>query len=125
MRSRRSYCQCCWVRTTVSTRLSSSVFGVPFSFAGLTQYCSSCHSSAASSLCLSQFRYAAEAVFCVGLAVWLLAVSFGIISISWLQLPEMDWAMFGKQSLAAILNGMLTGMAVGGALSLVGSLFNI
>ena len=66
-----------------------------------------------------------RAGFYVGLATWLLAVSFGIISISWLQLPEMDWAMFGKQSLAAILNGMLTGMAVGGALPLLESLFQI
>jgi len=66
-----------------------------------------------------------RAGFYVGLATWLLAVSFGIISISWLQLPDMDWGMFGKQSLAAILNGMLTGMAVGGALPLLESLFQI
>src|SRR5258707_9139650 len=66
-----------------------------------------------------------RAGFYVGLATWLLAVSFGIISISWLQLPDMDWGMFGKQSLAAILNGMLTGMAVGGPLSLFELLFQI
>src|SRR6266481_9377359 len=61
----------------------------------------------------------------VGLATWVLALSFGIITIPWLQLPDMDWGMFGKQSLAAILNGMLTGMAVGGALPLLESLFQI
>src|SRR5260370_19623654 len=66
-----------------------------------------------------------RAGFYVGLATWLLAVSFGIISISWLQLPDMDWGMFGKQSLAAILNGLLTGMPGGGPLPLLQSLFHI
>lgn len=61
----------------------------------------------------------------VGLATWILAVSFGIITIPWLQLGGMDWAMFGKQSLAAILTGLITAVVVGGALPLLEAVFQI
>jgi cyclic-di-AMP phosphodiesterase PgpH len=61
----------------------------------------------------------------VGLATWILAVSFGIITIPWLQLGGMDWAMFGKQSLAAILTGLITAVVVGGALPVLEAMFQI
>jgi putative nucleotidyltransferase with HDIG domain len=61
----------------------------------------------------------------VGLATWVLAVSFGIITIPWLQLGEMDWGLFGKQSLAAILTPVVTAMVVGGALPILESAFQI
>jgi cyclic-di-AMP phosphodiesterase PgpH len=61
----------------------------------------------------------------VGLATWILAVSFGIITIPWLQLGGMDWAMFGKQSLAAILTGLLTAVVVGGVLPVLEAVFQI
>jgi putative nucleotidyltransferase with HDIG domain len=61
----------------------------------------------------------------VGLATWILAVSFGIITVPWLQLGGMDWAMFGKQSLAAILTGLITAVVVGGALPILEAVFQI
>lgn len=61
----------------------------------------------------------------VGLATWILAVSFGIITIPWLQLGGMDWAMFGKQSLAAILTGLITAVVVGGVLPVLETVFQI
>jgi membrane-associated HD superfamily phosphohydrolase len=50
----------------------------------------------------------------VGLATWILAVSFGIITIPWLRLNDMDLSMFMKQSAAAILTGVVTAMVVSG-----------
>jgi cyclic-di-AMP phosphodiesterase PgpH len=61
----------------------------------------------------------------VGLATWVLALSFGIISIPWLQLNQMDWARFGEQSAAAIFTSVITAMVVGGALPLLETLFQI
>jgi cyclic-di-AMP phosphodiesterase PgpH len=61
----------------------------------------------------------------VGLATWILAVSFGIISIPWLQLNDMDLSMFMKQSAAAILVGVITAMVVSGALPMLESAFQI
>jgi cyclic-di-AMP phosphodiesterase PgpH len=61
----------------------------------------------------------------VGMATWILAVSFGIITIPWLQLSNMDWTLFGKQSLAAILTGVFTAMIVSGALPMLEGLFRI
>jgi cyclic-di-AMP phosphodiesterase PgpH len=61
----------------------------------------------------------------VGLATWILAVSFGIIAVPGLQLVGTDWAMFGKQSLAAILTGVITAMVVGGALPVLEAAFHI
>src|SRR5246127_4192744 len=46
----------------------------------------------------------------VGIATWILAVSFGIITIPWIQISDMDLAMFIKQSAAAILTGVVTAM---------------
>src|SRR5246127_1004448 len=61
----------------------------------------------------------------VGLATWILAVSFGIIAIPWLQLNQLDWARFGEQSAAAIFTSVITAMVVGGALPLIETLFQI
>ena len=61
----------------------------------------------------------------VGLATWVLALSFGIISIPWLQLNQMDWARFAEQSAAAIFTSVITAMVVGGALPLIETLFQI
>ena len=61
----------------------------------------------------------------VGLATWILAVSFGIITIPWLQLNGMDLTMFIKQSAAAILVGVITAMVVSGALPMLEAAFQI
>jgi putative nucleotidyltransferase with HDIG domain len=61
----------------------------------------------------------------VGLATWILAVSFGIITIPWLQLSNMDWTLFAEQSAAAILVGVFTAMLVSGALPILEGLFRI
>jgi putative nucleotidyltransferase with HDIG domain len=61
----------------------------------------------------------------VGLATWILALSFGIIVVPWLQLETMDWSMFGKQSAAAILTGVFTAMVVSGALPMLEGFFRI
>jgi cyclic-di-AMP phosphodiesterase PgpH len=63
--------------------------------------------------------------FYVGVATWVLAVSFGIIALPLVPFAHFDWTMFAKQSLAAILNGIVTGMVVGGALPLLESLFRL
>jgi putative nucleotidyltransferase with HDIG domain len=61
----------------------------------------------------------------VGLATWILAVSFGIITIPWLRLNDMDLSMFVKQSAAAILTGVVTAMVVSGALPMLEAAFRI
>src|SRR5258707_1833352 len=61
----------------------------------------------------------------VGLATWILAVSFGIITIPWLRLNDMDLSMFMKQSAAAILTGVVTAMVVSGALPMLEAVFRI
>ena len=61
----------------------------------------------------------------VGLATWILAVSFGIITIPWLRLNDMDLSMFLKQSAAAILTGVVTAMVVSGALPMLEAAFRI
>ena len=61
----------------------------------------------------------------VGLATWILAVSFGIITIPWLRLNDMDLSMFLKQSAAAILTGVVTAMVVSGALPMLEAAFHI
>jgi membrane-associated HD superfamily phosphohydrolase len=61
----------------------------------------------------------------VGLATWILAVSFGIITIPWFQIHDMDLAMFTKQSAAAILTGVVTAMVVSGALPMLEAAFRI
>lgn len=66
-----------------------------------------------------------RAGFYVGLATWILALSFGIITIPWLQLGVMDWTLFMKQSVAAILTGVVTAMIVSGALPMLEGIFQI
>jgi putative nucleotidyltransferase with HDIG domain len=61
----------------------------------------------------------------VGLATWLLALSFQQIIVAWELFPSLDWRMIGQQSLAAIANGILTAMLVGGALPVLESLFSL
>ena len=58
----------------------------------------------------------------VGLAVWVLALSFGIIAIPWLQLNQMDWARFGEQTAAAIFTSVITAMVVGDLMGLCAAL---
>ena len=61
----------------------------------------------------------------VGLATWILAVSFGIITIPWFQIGDMDLTMFIKQSAASILTGVVTAMVVSGALPMLEAAFGI
>lgn len=61
----------------------------------------------------------------VGIATWILAVSFGIITIPWFQINDMDLPMFIKQSAAAILTGVVTAMVVSGALPMLEAAFRI
>lgn len=61
----------------------------------------------------------------VGLATWVLAMSFGIITVPWLPTGMADWALFLKQSMTAILSGVVSGMVVGGALPVLETLFQI
>src|SRR2546428_6619048 len=62
----------------------------------------------------------------VGLAIWLLALTFGLIGpINWFPPMANDWPMIGLQSAAAIGNGIVTAMLVGGALPILEHLFQI
>ena len=61
----------------------------------------------------------------VGLATWILALPFGLITINWEQFPALDWYQIGGQSLAAVGSGIFTAMLVGGALPLLESMFKI
>ncbi|MDP9253865.1 MAG: HDIG domain-containing protein, partial [Verrucomicrobiota bacterium] len=62
----------------------------------------------------------------VGLGIWLLALTFGLIGpINWFSPMTNDWAMIGVQSALAIGNGLVTAMVVGGALPILEHLFQI
>jgi putative nucleotidyltransferase with HDIG domain len=62
----------------------------------------------------------------VGLAIWLLSLSFGLIGpINLFSLTNNDWGMIGLQSAFAIGNGLITAMAVGGALPILEHLFQV
>src|SRR5436305_2953722 len=64
--------------------------------------------------------------FCVGLAIWLLSLMFGLIGpIIWFYPTANDWGMIGYQSALAIGNGILTATLVGGALPILENLFQI
>src|SRR4029434_9217199 len=64
--------------------------------------------------------------FCVGLAIWLLSLTFGLIGpINWFYPTANDWGMIGFQSALAIGNGILTATLVGGALPILENLFQI
>src|SRR3989449_5253149 len=62
----------------------------------------------------------------VGLAIWLLSLTFGLIGpINWFYPTANDWGMIGLQSALAIGNGILTATLVGGALPILEQLFRI
>jgi cyclic-di-AMP phosphodiesterase PgpH len=61
----------------------------------------------------------------VGLVTWVLGMSFGIITFRGFPPTGMaDWAFF-KQSIMAILSGVVTGIVVSGALPMLEGLFQI
>ena len=61
----------------------------------------------------------------VGVATWLLALSFGLIEVNWMSLDDTDWRMAGYQSLAAIASGVFTAILVSGALPALEQIFHI
>src|SRR5205823_2356609 len=62
----------------------------------------------------------------VGLAIWLLSLTFGLIGpINLFPPTANDWAMIGLQSALAIGNGLVTAMVVGGVLPILEQLFQI
>src|SRR6202165_340109 len=67
-----------------------------------------------------------RAGFGVGLAIWLLSITFGIIGpIDLFSQSGNDWKMIGIQSALAIGNGILTATIVGGILPILEHLFQI
>ena len=62
----------------------------------------------------------------VGLGIWLVALTFGLIGpINWFAPMGNDWGMIGVQSALALGNGILTAMVVGGALPILEQFFQI
>jgi len=62
----------------------------------------------------------------VGLAIWLLSLTFGLIGpISLFSPMANDWGMIGLQSALAVGNGIVTATVVGGALPILEHLFQI
>ena len=67
-----------------------------------------------------------RAGFFVGIAIWLLSLTFGVIGpINLFNPGTTDWGMIGIQSSFAIGNGLVTAMLVGGALPILEQLFRI
>jgi len=67
-----------------------------------------------------------RAGFGVGVAIWLISLTFGIIGPIDLFLPKgNDWKMIGIQSALAVGNGILTATIVGGILPVLEHLFQI
>src|SRR5437899_176874 len=67
-----------------------------------------------------------RAGLCVGLAICLLSLTFGLIGpINWFYPMANDWGMLGLQSALAIGNGIVTATIVGGALPMLENLFGI
>src|SRR5213075_310518 len=67
-----------------------------------------------------------RAGFFVGLSIWLLSLTFGLIGpINWFYPTANDWAMLGVQSALAIGNGIVIATLVGGALPMLENLFQI
>src|SRR2546430_17219650 len=67
-----------------------------------------------------------RAGFGVGLAIWLLSLTFGLIGpINWFYPTANDWGMIGVQSALAIGNGIITATIVGGALPMLENVFGI
>jgi putative nucleotidyltransferase with HDIG domain len=61
----------------------------------------------------------------VGLATWLLALTFGHIYVMWDLFPTLDWQTLGSQSVAAVGSGILTAMIVSGALPIMEMAFGL
>lgn len=61
----------------------------------------------------------------VGLATWLLAVSFGLIEIGWTSMGQTNWTTVGYQSIAAVGSGLMTAMLVSGALPALEQTFRL
>ena len=61
----------------------------------------------------------------VGVAIWLCALCFGLITINFYPPTDNDWGMIGIQSALALGNGIVTAMLVGGALPLLEHLFQV
>ena len=62
----------------------------------------------------------------VGIAIWALSLTFGLIGpINLFSLTGNDWRMIGLQSTFAIGNGIVTAMIVGGMLPILEHLFQI
>src|SRR6266550_134945 len=62
----------------------------------------------------------------VGLAIWLLSLTFGLIGpINLFPPTANDWGMIGLQSALAVGNGLVTAMVVGGVLPILEQLFQI
>ena len=67
-----------------------------------------------------------RAGLCVGLAIWLLSLTFGLIGpINFFSPSSIKWTMIGIQSAFAIGNGIVTATIVGGALPMLEQLFQI
>ena len=67
-----------------------------------------------------------RAGFGVGLAIWLLSLTFGFIGpITFFPPMANDWGLIGVQSALAVGNGLVTAMLVGGALPILEQLFQI
>src|SRR5437764_234388 len=67
-----------------------------------------------------------RAGFGVGIAIWALSLTFGLIGpINLFSLTGNDWRMIGIQSAFAVGNGIVTAMIVGGALPILEHLFQI
>src|SRR5713226_6667835 len=67
-----------------------------------------------------------RAGFYVGLAIWLLSLTFGLIGpISLFSPMANDWGMIGLQSALAVGNGIVTATVVGGVLPILEHLFQI
>jgi cyclic-di-AMP phosphodiesterase PgpH len=66
-----------------------------------------------------------RAGFFVGLATWLLALTFGNIEVMWDLFPSLDWQTLGAESFWAVTNGILTALIVGGALPILETMFGL
>src|SRR5213082_4182636 len=67
-----------------------------------------------------------RAGFFVGLAIWMLSLTFGLIGpINWFYPTANDWSMLGWQTALAIGNGIVTATIAGGALPMLENLFGI
>lgn len=66
-----------------------------------------------------------RAGFYVGMATWLLALSFGLIEVNWFSLEDTNWRMVGFQTIAAVGSGLFTAVLVSGALPALEQLFKL